>query len=154
MYFFFVPSSFFAVKPIVKTNQVIHVLTSKISVSPHFNFWLSLRKNSPKSILKHRGPTQSSPRRPDRSKPSQTSDQLQLIMSRPSNGGQFGELSAELSICVGHWRSERKLLSQTVLKQKHRHAWCKAPETRPVSAELQSQQFEVRSNLHCLLASK
>lgn len=34
-----------------------------------------------------------------------TSKQLQLIVLRPSNGRQLGELSVKLSILVGHWRS-------------------------------------------------
>lgn len=44
---------------------------------------------------------------------------LQLIMPCPSDGGHLGQLGSELSILVGHWRSERR--KEEMLKQGHGH---------------------------------
>lgn len=80
-------------------------------------FWLLLRKNS-KSILHWAVTHRLNSELPrvlwlvkTRPKPSQTPDQSQLIVSCPSDGSQFRELSVELSACVGHcWVSYGKFL--------------------------------------------
>lgn len=109
---FFVPSSIDIDKLIVKPYQVINVLTHKVPQReyqydiPKIHPWL-LSLNTEARLRAHKALwlVKTWP------KPSQTPNQLQLIMSCPSNGGEFGELCAELSICVGHcWVSYSKFL--------------------------------------------
>lgn len=167
---FFVPNSiFFSDKPIVKTYQVINVLKvlqrqhqypTSIFFGCHsgrtfpnlsfIDYWTETQRPD-SELTKPLGLVKTWP------KPSQTSDQLQLVMSCPSNGGQLGELSAELSVCVGHWRSERRAnyCHRQMLKQKHTAPSTQSPRNQPVSsncraAEMQSQQFETcRSSPTC-----
>lgn len=126
------------------------------------------KKNSSKSILHwllswntHRGLTQSSARSSDWSKYDQSrvqaSDQLQLTVLRPSNGGQFGKLGAELSVRAAHWRSKGEKYNIKDKIKDTQFNWCKAPETsrRHLTAELQRQQSETcRSTQPALCAGK
>lgn len=74
-------------------------------------------------------------------------DRLQLIVLCPSNDGQFGELSPELSIFVGHCRSKKR--NRPHKNKVTGHHWGKITWNQPLSSHCRAAK-PVQSNLHFL----